>query len=47
MLDQALAIFGIAPDIELGLMQPDQSLEELTLGLVRGIDDVVREVTLT
>lgn len=45
MLDQALALFGITPDIELGLMQPDQSLAGLTAGLVRGIDDVLVEVS--
>jgi UDP-N-acetylglucosamine 2-epimerase (non-hydrolysing) len=30
MLDQALEVFGIAPDIDLGLMAPGQTLEELT-----------------
>jgi UDP-N-acetylglucosamine 2-epimerase (non-hydrolysing) len=30
MLDQALAAFGIAPDLDLELMAPDQTLEDLT-----------------
>jgi UDP-N-acetylglucosamine 2-epimerase (non-hydrolysing) len=30
MLDQALEVFGIAPDLDLGLMAPGQTLEELT-----------------
>jgi UDP-N-acetylglucosamine 2-epimerase (non-hydrolysing) len=30
MLDQVLGIFGIVPDIDLNLMEPDQTLPELT-----------------
>lgn len=30
MLDQALSLFGIVPDIDLDLMRPDQSLAEMT-----------------
>ncbi|MBI5692938.1 MAG: UDP-N-acetylglucosamine 2-epimerase (non-hydrolyzing) [Verrucomicrobia bacterium] len=30
MLDQAFSVFGICPDVELGLMTPGQSLPELT-----------------
>lgn len=30
MLDQAFAVFGLTPDIELGLMQPGQTLSDLT-----------------
>jgi len=30
MLDQVLTVFGITPDVDLGLMQPNQSLADLT-----------------
>jgi UDP-N-acetylglucosamine 2-epimerase (non-hydrolysing) len=30
MLDQVLDLFGIVPDVDLDLMQPDQSLPELS-----------------
>jgi UDP-N-acetylglucosamine 2-epimerase (non-hydrolysing) len=43
MLDQVLSLFGIAPDIDLDLMQPDQSLAELTASLFRGLDPVLRD----
>ncbi len=38
MLDQVLAIFGIAPDADLDLMRPDQTLAGLTARAVAGID---------
>jgi UDP-N-acetylglucosamine 2-epimerase (non-hydrolysing) len=37
MLDQVLAIAGIAPDRDLGLMQPGQSLDALTAALLTGL----------
>jgi UDP-N-acetylglucosamine 2-epimerase (non-hydrolysing) len=40
MLDQVLAIAGIAPDRDLGLMQPAQSLDALTAALLTGIGTV-------
>src|SRR5690606_22321601 len=30
MLDQVLSVFGIVPDVDLDIMQPDQSLCDLT-----------------
>jgi len=44
MLDQVLSIFEIAPNYDLNLMQPDQSLSQLTANLFAGLDPVVSEV---
>jgi UDP-N-acetylglucosamine 2-epimerase (non-hydrolysing) len=41
MLDQVLAISGIAPDHDLDLMRPDQSLDSLTAALLTGIGKVL------
>ena len=37
MLDQALAPFGIAPDVDLDLMRPDQALADLTARTLSGV----------
>ncbi len=37
MLDQALAAFELRPDLDLGLMQPNQSLSELTSRAVQAV----------
>lgn len=37
MLDQALRVFGLAPDVDLGVMTPGQTLEELTARTVEGM----------
>jgi UDP-N-acetylglucosamine 2-epimerase (non-hydrolysing) len=44
MLDQALAVFGITPDIDLGIMQPGQTLPELTARTVTALDPVLAEM---
>jgi len=44
MLDQVLSVFEIKPDYDLDLMQPDQSLSQLTASLFAGLDPVVSEV---
>lgn len=41
MLDEALEIFGIVPDIDLDVMRPNQSLSSLTARLLTGIDQVL------
>lgn len=41
MLDQVLAISGVVPDHDLDLMQPDQTLDELTARLLTGIGAVI------
>jgi UDP-N-acetylglucosamine 2-epimerase (non-hydrolysing) len=41
MLDPVLALFGLAPDVDLDLMRPDQPLAELTAALFSGLDPVL------
>ena len=41
MLDQALKLFRIVPDLDLDIMQSGQSLPALTSRLVARIDDVL------
>ncbi len=43
MLDQVLRTFGIAPDVDLSLMQPDQQLAELTSKAILAIDNYLRQ----
>lgn len=44
MLDQALALFGIAPDYDLDLMQENQSLSALTAAILNRLAPVVERV---
>ncbi|HZW34115.1 MAG TPA: UDP-N-acetylglucosamine 2-epimerase (non-hydrolyzing) [Isosphaeraceae bacterium] len=44
MLDQVLDLFGIVPDFDLKLMQPDQGLAPLTAALFTGLDRVLGAV---
>ena len=39
MLDQVLRVFGISPDIDLNLMQPDQTLGGLTSRAIAALDE--------
>lgn len=41
LLDQVLEIAGLAPDIDLDLMEPGQSLDRLTARLLTGLGDVM------
>ena len=41
MLTQTLSIFGLRPDLDLEIMQPDQSLSELTSRLILKLDAVL------
>ena len=43
MLDQVIGLFGIVPDIDLDLMQPSQTLADLTARVVVQVDRVLRE----
>lgn len=43
LLDQVLQIFDIAPDLDLNLMEPNQSLADLTARLFSGLDKVVKK----
>ena len=42
MLDQVLEIFHIEPDHDLDLMLPNQSLAEITVRTLSGLDDLIR-----
>ncbi len=44
MLDQVLELAQIEPDVDLNLMQPNQSLPELTGRVINGLDEVLREI---
>lgn len=44
LLDQALSLFDINVDYDLNIMQPGQSLPELTARLMIGIDKVLNEI---
>jgi UDP-N-acetylglucosamine 2-epimerase (non-hydrolysing) len=41
MLDQVLALFNIAPDIDLNVMQPKQDLSDITSRVLLGMRDVL------
>ena len=43
MLNQVLDYFQIQPDVDLGLMQPGQSLAQLTARCIESVDAVIRE----
>lgn len=43
MLDQALDLFSIRPDYDLDLMQRNQSLTDLTVEILSGLEPVLRE----
>ncbi len=44
MLDQVLDVFDITPDIDLNIMQPDQTLSELTSKLFTALDPVITDI---
>jgi len=41
MLDQVMQVFGLAPDIDLDLMQPNQTLNGLTCRVLQAMDSVL------
>ncbi|MBD3340524.1 MAG: UDP-N-acetylglucosamine 2-epimerase (non-hydrolyzing) [Candidatus Lokiarchaeota archaeon] len=44
MLDQVLRLFGLVPDFDLNLMQPDQTLFDLTSDAIRSIQKIIEKV---
>ncbi len=44
MLDQAFAVFGLKPDVDLGLMQPGQTLSDLTARVLTSMTHFLREM---
>jgi len=43
MLDQVLALFNLKPDFDLNLMKPDQTLSDVTSGVLKGLEDIFSE----
>lgn len=43
MLDQVLGVFGISPEYDLDLMQPNQSLTDLTCNVLQGLRPVLAD----
>lgn len=46
MLDQAMATFGLEPDVDLGLMQPGQTLPSLTARALIAVTDLFEKERL-
>ena len=44
MLDQALSAFGLRPDFDLGLMQPGQTLPDLTARVITTTSELFRRI---
>lgn len=44
MLDQVLKLFDITPDVDLDLMQPDQSLAQITAAIFNRLDPVIKDL---
>jgi UDP-N-acetylglucosamine 2-epimerase (non-hydrolysing) len=44
MLDQAFGVFGITPDVDLGLMQPGQTLPDLTARVITAVTGALKEI---
>ena len=44
MLDQVLEAFNIVPDYDLNIMQPGQSLSQITSRVLQGLEKVIQEV---
>jgi UDP-N-acetylglucosamine 2-epimerase (non-hydrolysing) len=43
MLDQVLSFFGIAPDFDLNVMKPNQSLYDITADSLKGLQTVLKD----
>jgi len=44
MLDQVLEIFGITPDVDLDIMQPGQTLSDVTTRIIQGMTPVIEKL---
>ena len=42
MVEQVLAVFGIRPDFDLAVMKRDQSLADVTVGVLSGLEELFR-----
>ena len=45
MLDQVLELFNLTPDFDLNLMKPEQTLSDITSGVLKGLEQVFAEWT--
>jgi UDP-N-acetylglucosamine 2-epimerase len=43
MLDQVLSIFDIVPDIDLNIMKPGQTLTDITVKVLQGLEQVIKD----
>lgn len=43
MLDQVMTLFGIAPDYDLNIMKPSQTLSSLTADILNGMESILEE----
>jgi UDP-N-acetylglucosamine 2-epimerase len=43
MLDQVLSVFDIAPDVDLNIMKPGQSLTDITVAVLHGIGRMIEQ----
>jgi UDP-N-acetylglucosamine 2-epimerase (non-hydrolysing) len=46
MLDQVLKVFNLSPDMDLDLMQPNQSLSGITCRVLQATDEVLQQVPM-
>jgi UDP-N-acetylglucosamine 2-epimerase (non-hydrolysing) len=44
MLDQVLNVFNIVPDFDLNLMQPNQSLAQITASILQNLDPILNKI---
>lgn len=44
MLDQVLSIFGVKPDFDLNIMKARQTLVDVTVNVLQGLDQVMKDV---
>jgi len=44
MLDQVLTVFNVSPDFDLNLMQPNQSLAQITASILQNLDPIFLKV---
>src|SRR5690606_3267166 len=44
MLDQVLTVFGIQPDYDLNIMKERQTLKDITIRALDGLDRIMKEV---
>ena len=42
MLDQVLQVFDLSPEVDLKLMKPNQTLAEVTTGVIKGVSGILK-----